>query len=163
MLKIIFLLLIITTPIYAESLSTIVTKAEEFDGKEVEVEGEVLEKLIFAKENWINIFTAEEKIGLFFDKQIVMPEIKYRTGYNQKGDKIKVKGIFRKNFAKADGEMCIEVISAEKVEEGFKIKEKVNPAKRDTAKILIVINLIMFLLFLIKRFINERKTKRNFE
>jgi len=151
----IFCLLYITLLIplvYAESISLgdILDFPDNFSGKEVQIEGEVIgEPLNNPKGVWINISGQQKKIGVFIDDKRKIEEINQWGSYGTIGDQVRVEGIFYKECP--DHQISdIHLQRLELISKGYKNEYTVAPSKVKLAKILSLICLVMGLIYLIR-------------
>jgi len=138
--------------VYAQSasLGDILAHPDNFIGKEVQIEGEVIgEPLNDPAGVWINISTKEQQIGVFVDNERKIEEITYWGSYSTTGDQVRVKGIFYKECL--DHQISdIHLKSLELLGKGYKNEYTVSPGKVKLAKILSLICLVMALIYLIR-------------
>lgn len=161
MRKIIFLTLVLVflAPVvsFASSLGEILGNPAKFDAKKVEIEAEAIGSPLKGDGGvWINVGSRESNIGIFSKDSGVLERIKYWGSYREKGDYLRIEGVFFRNcpFHQISD---IHLESLEVVETGYENKISVSPEKVKLAAILFVICLIMGAIYFIKRFLERPK------
>ncbi|MCK4912238.1 MAG: hypothetical protein KAS05_00785 [Candidatus Omnitrophica bacterium] len=148
-----------TSFVYAEnaSLGDILASPNNFTGKEVQIEGEVIgEPLNDEAGVWVNVSTGQEQIGVFFEDKERIEEIIYWGDYSTTGDQIRVIGVFYKNCPEHQVS-DLHLKSLKIIHKGYENEYVISPWKKQLAKILSMICLAMALIY----FIKLRYGKRN--
>ncbi|MCF7875232.1 MAG: hypothetical protein K9L87_01755 [Candidatus Omnitrophica bacterium] len=153
-----FFILILTflfsLAVYAEAqtinLKSLIAKPETYDGKMVSFEAEAIgDPLRGKKGSWFNVQSGEYNMGIFVKNQSIINSINYWGNYKERGDLIKIKGIFYKNCS-VHGGRDLHLVDLEVVEKGKKIKLKVADGKKRFALFSFVIFLTLGSIYLIK-------------
>lgn len=107
----------------AQTISALVNSPEKFDGKLVEVEGELIGDIISGKGGfWVNLLNSDRSIGIWLpDKE--KEKIKFLGRYGIQGDFVKITGIFHHYCIEHKGDCDIHVLSLEIVKEGSEKQE----------------------------------------
>ncbi|MDP8290069.1 MAG: hypothetical protein P9M02_03770 [Candidatus Susulua stagnicola] len=137
--------------VYADStsLEDILEFPDSYDGKEVQIEGEVIgEPLNGNLGVWVNV-SAKQQIGVFLADKEKIKEITYWGDYRTTGDQVRVKGIFYKDCPEHQIS-DVHCKSLEVVGKGHKNKYIISSQKKQLAKILSIIFLIIGLIYLIR-------------
>ncbi len=131
-----FLFLLLTGGIFVSSgetsetsISGLFVNEQAYNNKEVIVQGEVLDVLSQKTGRWINLREKNAAIGVWCGKDVKLPEIEHFTGFNQRGDVIKVRGIFHSSCPDHWGEKDIHALFVHVVRKGFRIEEEVPSEK----------------------------------
>ncbi|MBD3264872.1 MAG: hypothetical protein GF375_07195 [Candidatus Omnitrophica bacterium] len=135
---------------FAESIGDLLKNPEDFSGKSVTIEGEVIgEPLRDKGGRWINVSEGEYKIGVFVKDPRVVEKIQSWGSYKQTGDYIRLKGIFYKSCPQ-HRTLGIhgEEITVEK--RGLPREEILKPYKAKLAAFFFIICLTMGLIYFIK-------------
>ena len=132
-------------------LKEILNQPDIFDRKHVEIEGEAIgEVLKDPGGGWVNIASKGYNIGIFSPDAKTLERIEYWGSYKEKGDQLKIKGIFYKNcpWHQISG---VHLETLEIVEKGGERVILVSPFKRRLATILFAMSLMIAVIYLIKR------------
>jgi len=124
--------------VYAASnnLSEILKAPDVYDGRVVEITGEVIGEELKADNGiWINISSGPEAIGVFSSNRQSFTSIKHWGAYGERGDRVTVSGIFHKNFI-SGGASAIYLNSIKIVQQGFKNNIKISLIKQQLALVL---------------------------
>lgn len=136
------------------SLNELVENGKSFDGKTVTVSGEaigeVLERSKFA---WVNINDKTCAMGIWTTIENAK-KIKYFGSYKQKGDIIKVTGVFNRACKEHGGDMEIHAVSFDISEQGCAITEKINKTK-----VVLCLTLVFVMLVLLSLFLKTRRKR----
>lgn len=138
------------------SISEIMAHSEEFDGKEVVIEAEVIGDIMKRGDySWININDGSAAIGVYLDTKEV--EKIHKTGaYERKGDRIKITGIFHRAYNEQGGELAIEGKSLEVIEQGRELKNSVPIEKVKMLLSMIVVTGLILSIKALKHWRNEK-------
>ncbi|MCM8800103.1 MAG: hypothetical protein NC900_05205 [Candidatus Omnitrophica bacterium] len=143
MKKIIFFILIffafILKNVNAQNLvssSTLIEKAEEFDGKAVVYRGEIIGEMMCRKNGcWLNVNDGNLSLGIWIPKELNF-SLRYAGGYKIEGDRIEIEGIFHYSCVEHLGEMDIHANKIRLIKEGRLLEEKVDIKKINSAIII---------------------------
>ncbi|MDD3296277.1 MAG: hypothetical protein PHU64_02840 [Candidatus Omnitrophica bacterium] len=154
MKKFIFLLLIFLLPAIVSakivSLEELLKTPENFDGKYLQVEGEVIgESLSQGDGAWVNISSSGYHMGIFFSRPQIIKAIHSWGGYCRKGDVIRVKGKFFKQCQQHQL-TDIHAQSIKVIEKGYKFPETVSLTKIKASGIAVVICLAAALVYIVR-------------
>lgn len=147
--------------IIAESLSinTIVEEGKQFNGKEIEIEGEVIgEAMNRGDHTWINISDGSNAIGIWL-KQEDANKIKYYGNYDYTGDCVKIVGTFYHACSEHGGETDIHGQKIQVVKRGYERIHIISEGKKKIAIGLAAIAILI--LFLLPRNVNRTIMKKN--
>jgi len=143
--------------VFAVSLEEILNAPAEFDSKAVEIEAEVIGNPLKGVNGvWLNVKSGESNIGVFSLDAAVLESIKYWGSYGQKGDKLKIKGIFYKNCP-LHQISDIHLNSLAVIEKGCENKMAVSSERIRLAVMLFIICLTTGLIYFIKKFLEKPK------
>jgi hypothetical protein len=134
----------------AISLNEILSAPDKFDGKTVEVEGEVVGDYFQGKGGaWINVLDRGSNIGIFISDKSMLKKIKHRGSYKIRGDVVRIKGIFFKNcFLHREQDIHPQDIKV--VRKGFVKEESPSLFKVKLAVVSFIICLTTALIYFIK-------------
>jgi hypothetical protein len=122
-------------------INQLIENAKALDGKEVTVQGEAIgEPLPRGDDCWININDGTNAIGIWM-KTTVAQKIASFGDYKNKGDVIRVTGIFNRACAEHGGEADIHNNTMLIVQKGTPVKEQI-----PTVKIIAAVLLLLFVL-----------------
>lgn len=128
--KILFLSLLLGNVMLVYALSRIsvgalVENPSLFDGKIVEIEGELVGDIIESKDGfWVNVLDSKSVIGVWClpgEKE----KIKFLGRYGIKGDYVRVKGVFHKECVQHTGDRDIHAGSIDILKQGHKVSEEI--------------------------------------
>ncbi len=154
-LKIILFSLIVSLnlPLYAQevTLQDLIGNLDSYSGKEVIVEGEVLDVLSRPDGKWINIVNNGVSIGIWADSSLDVPDINFYGSYTEQGDYIRVEGIFNSSCSQHLGQADIHANKISLTKRGEQIKETIDPADKHLVVFWGAIFLTLSLLVFLKR------------
>ncbi len=131
---------------FAQPISSteLINKAKQYDGKTVVYEGEVIGDVMKRGDYaWVNLNDDKNVLGVWIPRDLTK-EILFTGNYKTKGDWIEITGIFQRACNQHGGDLDIHAQTIKKIIPGRPLQEKLNPAKRDFAFILLVILIILF-------------------
>jgi hypothetical protein len=132
------------------ALKEVLNSPNKFDGKSVEVEGEVIGELIRENEaGWINILSQGNNIGVFLPLKEYSKVIKYWGGYKQQGDSLRLRCVFHQNCS-LHNEIDMHLESLEVIQRGFVKEEVIPPFKIKLAINCFIICLMSVAVYFIK-------------
>lgn len=146
-----------STPLFAQVVSSniLIERAKEYDGQEVEFEGEVVGEVMKRGDfNWINVYDNFNAVGIWA-KVIETNQIKFSGDYAHKGDTVLIKGIFHRACSEHGGDLDIHATRISKIREGRPIAHALPKEKSDAVTILLFLLLAVTILVLISQ--NKRK------
>lgn len=109
--------------------SQLVEDSHFYDQKEVTISGEVIGKpLDRGSYVWVNINDGENAIGIRVLKKD-LPQIKYYGNYKEKGDLIRVNGVFYRACRQHGGETDIHGTTVRIIQQGKIIKHSIDARK----------------------------------
>jgi hypothetical protein len=138
-------LLIFSTHAFAAYKTTdinqLIENAKALDGKEVTVQGEAIgEPLPRGDDCWINMSDGTNAIGIWMKASDAQKIIRFGD-YKNKGDVIRVTGIFNRACVEHGGEADIHNNSMFIVQKGAPVKEQIPTAKIIAAAFLLIFTL----------------------
>ncbi|MFH1505348.1 MAG: hypothetical protein ABIH08_08225 [Candidatus Omnitrophota bacterium] len=148
-----FFLIALSGLSFAASLEEILNEPNKFDGKVVEIEGEVIgNPLKGAGGIWINIKSEDYNMGIFSEDIKILEKIKYWGSYKEKGDYLAVEGVFYKHCPQHQiGGLHLKSLKV--IERGHKNEVGVSKSKVKLTIIIFMICLALGLVYFIKRFL----------
>lgn len=148
-----------SSPVY--SLTDLITKAPELDGKTVTVRGEAITEALERNNgySWVNILDGSSAIGVWM-KNDLKDQIKNYGTNLVKGDIVEITGKFFRNDPEADGELDIRADSLKIVENGYPTPEKIDPLK---VIALVMLSLVVLFLLIDNIYKNKKKTQEKKE
>ena len=144
--------------VYAQSVSStdLINQALNFDGKQIEFEGEAIGDLMRRGDHTlVNLHDGDNAIGVWAPSGI-MPKVGHLGAYNSKGDRIKVKGVFHRACAIHGSDLDIHASDAVVTRPGKKINELPDLYKRR----LVIILTGLLCLVLTLRILKSRRAKK---
>ncbi len=118
--------------VYAETISSteLIESSQEYDGKEIVYEGEVIGELMHRKDGvWANVVDGENAIGVWMSSDLAS-EIEYKGTYNAQGDILQIIGILNRACVQHGGDFDIHASSINKIKSGWIKQDNIVPAKR---------------------------------
>lgn len=132
-------------------LKEILDRPDVYDRQEVKIEGEAIGEVLKAdKGAWINIASGSYNIGVFSPNASIFRQISYWGSYKERGDRLRIKGIFYKNCPLRQISY-IDLKTLEIIEKGVKIKALVPFLKIKLAFVLFAICLMTAYIYFRKR------------
>jgi len=126
-------------------INSLIEYAKEFDGQEVTVQGEAIgERMDRGEYSWVNINDGSNAMGIWINRSEAQ-NIAYYGNYENKGDTVKITGIFHRACKEHGGEADIHSKSYEVVEMGYAIREPISSLKITSAIALSIVALTMLL------------------
>jgi hypothetical protein len=117
-----------------------------YDQQIIEVSGEIIGPPIKKNNGWfVNVDIGEGVIGVFTKK---LPKLKHYGSYKEKGDVVRVQGIFYNTCKEHRGETDIHSQTIKVIKSGETIP---HPIKKDKAMAAILLSLLAMLLVLFYR------------
>ncbi len=113
------------------SLEDLTKEASLYDGKKVEVKGEILD--ILEKQNgaWLNIIDDSASIGVWVKDKEIIPPIEYFGSYKERGAILKIEGVFYKSCKEHFGQTDVHALDINVLEKGKEVKKEVLQFKVD--------------------------------
>ena len=131
-------------------LNQLIENAKTLDGKEVTVQGEAIGEILKRGDYcWVNINDGTNAMGIWL-KTADAQQITSYGNYKNKGDTVKVTGIFRRACAEHGGEADIHSETIEVVTKGSPTKEQIPSGKLFAAVLLAPVAGVLFLIYLKK-------------
>lgn len=107
------------------SVGALVENPSLFDGKIVEIEGELVGDIIEGKDGfWVNLLDGKSAIGVWClpgEKE----KIRFLGRYGVNGDYVRVKGIFHRECGQHTGDIDIHAGSIDILKQGHKVPEEI--------------------------------------
>lgn len=101
----------------------------EFDGKQVEIDGEVIGNIMRrGKYAWVNIENHGNAIGVFMPIEMAN-RIKYTGSYKYKGDEVRVSGVFNRACKQHGGDLDIHAMELKIYSVGHKIEHPLKTSR----------------------------------
>ena len=133
---------------YAQSISSteLIQNAQEYDGKEIVYEGEVVGQIMQRRDGtWVNIHDGENALGVWMSPESAAI-IKHKGRYKAKGDILRIVGVFNYACLEHGGDLDIHARSVSKIKSGRIKQERMILAKRNLLIILMVITCLILIL-----------------
>lgn len=107
----------------------LIEDAQGFDGREVSYSGEVIGDILDAGDHvWLNISDGSNAVGVWVDRNLAS-EIQVAGRYGQRGDAVRVTGVFRRACPEHGGDFDIHAKAVTLVERGLPITHDVQTWK----------------------------------
>jgi hypothetical protein len=133
------------------SLGELMAQQQEYDGKPVNYEGEVVGDIMLRGENaWVNVHDADGAIGIFCPRELT-GEIEYKGSYDFIGDVILARGIFNYSCDLHGGDTDIHAESLSVVRKGESISHPLEERKVTAGIILSAITILFLIGYLVTR------------
>lgn len=111
------------------SSNDLIDNASEYDGQTIVYTGEVIGDIMSRGDyTWLNISDGSNAIGVWV-KSADMQDIKIAGRYDNRGDIVKITGIFYRACANHGGDFDIHANSIEIVERGYYVSHKIEAWK----------------------------------
>ena len=152
--KVIFLVLVLVVPATVRAsaagpieINRLISLSDRYDRQQVVVQGEAIGEPMNRSDGscWINISDGTNAIGVKFKAEDAKAVTRFGN-YKQKGDVVRVTGIFYQASPEDGGEMDIHAQRAEVVQEGRPVPETVSRTKILAAVFLTAATAFLFLL-----------------
>lgn len=149
---ILILLFILANFSFALSISQLIDKAPNYDGRVVIIAGEVVGDVMNRGDHaWVTMSDGEKAIGIWMKKALAQ-EIQFKGDYKKLGDQIQVRGIFYQAGIKHGGDLYIDAEEMQITSSGKKITHQINQDRILAAIILGIATLVLIgLRVLLKR------------
>jgi len=119
----------VTTCAQPVSSTDLINNAKEYDGRPVTYEGEVIGDIMARGEYaWLNVNDDVSAIGIWAPKGM-LKDIIHKGTYNEKGDRIEIKGIFHRSCAEHGGDLDIHAENIIKIKDGYAISMPLDTVK----------------------------------
>ncbi|MGL4735917.1 MAG: hypothetical protein ACRCW2_00545 [Cellulosilyticaceae bacterium] len=110
-------------------IGDLIASPESFDGKTVQIKGEVIGDVMHREEHaWINVSDESGVIGVWLTKEEA-DRIKVTGDYKHIGDVIGVAGTFHQSFSQQNGDTAIEAKQMAIVQEGSAVIRGISDEK----------------------------------
>lgn len=153
--KVIFLVLVLVVPVTVRvsaaegpiEINRLISRSDRYDCRQVIVQGEAIGEPMNRSDGscWINISDGTNAIGIKFKEEDAKAVARFGN-YKQKGDVVRVTGIFYQASPEDGGEMDIHAQRAEVVQEGRPVPETVSGTKILAAVLLAAATAFLVLL-----------------
>ena len=123
---------------YAQSLSSkeLIDNAKKYDTGRVIFEGEVIGDVMCRGQYcWVNLHDGNAAIGVWMPKEYAQI-INYRGSYKQRGDWLRISGIFNRACPQHSGQLDIHAEEVWQIKEGQAIREEFSLRRRNLAIVL---------------------------
>jgi hypothetical protein len=124
---------------YAQSLSSreLIDNAKKYDTGRVTFEGEVIGDVMCRGQYcWVNINDGKAAIGVWMPKDYAQ-KINYRGSYKQRGDWLRINGIFNRACPQHSGQLDIHAQEVEQIKKGKIIRENFSLKRRNLTVVLL--------------------------
>ena len=129
--------------VYGTNSKELIELAAEFDGKIVQVTGEVIgDKLQRSGYVWLSVADEYNAISVFASDDLAR-KINYIGDYNHKGDIVQIQGQFFRSDPQVGGELYIRAYQIDVLDQGFVISYAVSPLKRALALFLFIFTVLL--------------------
>ena len=138
------------------SVQTLVEQGKQFDGRAVEIQGEVIGDIMLrGKEAWINVLSPEGvAIGVLCPSYLTT-QLKVVGSYTHHGDEVRVSGIFHRFFKGQGGETMISGYALERVSSGYAHVAPLSMKRVAVGIVALLVGLVLWILYI--RFIKKIK------
>lgn len=132
------------------TLKSLVDNPEEYDQKIISLQAELIgEPLTTDTGTWFNLGANDYNIGVFLNQKEVLEKVNHWGSYKEKGDIVRIKGVFYKNCP-LHNQRGIHLIDLSVKEQGQEVKHKISQQKRKFAFISLIICLTIGIIYFIK-------------
>ena len=124
---------------YAQPLSSreLIDNAKKYDTDRITFEGEVIGDVMCRGQYcWVNLHDGNAAIGVWMSKDYAQI-INYRGSYKQRGDWLRINGIFNRACPQHSGQLDIHAQEVERIKEGQTIREEFSLKRRNLAVVLL--------------------------
>lgn len=147
-------LIFISIPAFSAtiSLSEILSKPAEFNGKLIEAEAEAIGEVLLDKKSngaWINLSAKGHNLSVFSSNRTILSRIKKWGQYGQRGDWVRIEGVFKRDCP-IHQISDIHLYSLEVIKKGYKEDILVSAWKIVVAIGLLIICLTSAIIYFIK-------------
>lgn len=126
-------------------INTLIEKAKEYDGKEVNVQGEAIGEPMYRGDySWVNINDGTNAIGIWL-KTSEAEQILHYGNYKNKGDTVKIIGTFYRACKEHGGEADIHNTTITIEEQGYKVERQLSTLKLVSAIVLTGASVILLI------------------
>ena len=133
------------------TINDLIENSVALDNKEVTIQGEAIgEALERGEYAWININDTTNAIGVWV-KTSDIAQIKYYGDYKNKGDVVKVTGIYHRACSEHGGDIDVHCESIEVVESGYAVQRQLSPHKIIVALTMALLAAVIVLVFIKSR------------
>lgn len=144
---------------YAQPVSSndLIEKAKSYNNKVIEYQGELIGDVMARGDfAWINLNDGNNAIGIWGRKDLIEPAVKFKGGYNYKGDVFLIKGVFHRACSEHGGDLDIHLDQITKVKDGYPTPRPPDFTKIAKAIVLSILALTFFILYTVR---SKLKTK----
>jgi len=137
----------------AEAVSSdeLISRAKDYDGKAVLYEGEVIgDVMVRGDYAWINVNDGISALGIWLPKALAQ-SIRYTGSYKSKGDRVRVRGVFRRACPEHGGDLDIHADTLNQIRYGEVVKERVDVVKVNNALALAGVLCLTLILMQLRR------------
>lgn len=123
--------MLLSWPCFGETLKIgdLIAKPEGFDGKQIQIEGEVIgDVMVRGDHAWINVSDESGVIGVWVTKEEAH-KIQITGDYRHIGDTVAIEGIFHQSYAAQNGDTAIEAKTLSIKQEGVKVLRSISDEK----------------------------------
>jgi hypothetical protein len=133
------------------SSSELINNAKQHDGKTIVYQGEAIgDIMVRGKNAWINVHDGQNAVGVWVPLDLTR-EISQTGSYKFKGDILEISGIFHRACSEHGGDLDIHAQILRKINAGYPVKEKINPAKIKAVQIFAATLGLIWISILLKR------------
>ena len=117
----------------------LIEHADEFEGKEIIVEAEVIGDIMKrGSYSWVNVLDKTSSIGVWTNNDNIN-QIGITGHYKQKGDIVKITGVFHDACLEHGGEADIHCLDMQIIQTGYKTKDSLSIHKLISTIFLIIV------------------------
>ncbi|MGL4345839.1 MAG: hypothetical protein ACRCTE_11625, partial [Cellulosilyticaceae bacterium] len=128
---IVLLVCMFSIPCFGDTvkIGDLIAKPEAFDGKTVQVEGEVIGDVMIRADNaWVNISDTSGVMGIWLTKEDAK-RIHVTGDYKHVGDVIAVEGVFHQSFTAQNGDTATQATKMMIIQEGSMVVRSISDEK----------------------------------
>ncbi|MFC1496488.1 DNA-binding protein [Candidatus Margulisiibacteriota bacterium] len=114
-----------------------------YNNKTIIYEGEAIGDIM---DGWINVNDGNAAIGVFATDRSQLEKIKFLGNYKNKGDRLRIEGIFNQACARHGGDLDIHTNKIEIIRVGQKIDRKPDLTKLLSIMILAITMMILYMI-----------------
>jgi len=129
-IKIIFITMLFGRAIFLygwdrTSVSALITNPTLFNGRIVQVEGELVGDIIEGRDGfWVNLLDSETAIGVWCPSA-EKSKIRFLGRYKVQGDYVRVIGVFHRQCGQHAGDIDIHANSIDVLQQGYEVSEEI--------------------------------------
>jgi len=123
------------------NVSALITNPTLFDGRIVQVEGELVGDIIEGNDGfWVNLLDSKSAIGIWCPV-VEKAKIRFLGRYEVQGDYVRITGVFHRQCGQHAGDIDIHANSVDVLQQGYEVPEEIPLEKAFFAIFLGIVSL----------------------